>query len=137
MYIFTCKLRLSPQNVVHAGCNSQHWCPAVLLAFLSRQPLHPYSIPLKHEDSTVMAESAVRAKEKIEVFLPPVAEILAPEFVGLASNLAYVVDFRDNRPAFASSANTFTIDTRAGKFQLSYLHLQMPSNVLDLETVVC
>ncbi len=58
----------------------------------------------------------MRAREKIEVYLPPIVEILDPEFVGLAKNLAYVVAFPDSRPAFASTASTFTIDTRAGQF---------------------
>ena len=108
-------------------------CPPCKQKLINRSPCFPgFSLPLpplpappalpiaKSFDCDILvAESAVRAKEKIEVFLPPITDILSNDFVGLAKNLAYVVAFKDNRPAFTSSGSTFTIDTRAGESHLS------------------
>ena len=62
------------------------------------------------------AESAVKVGDKIQILLPPFQELLAWEFMGLAKNLAYIVDFEDNKAAFDFSDISFTIDTRAGAF---------------------
>lgn len=52
--------------------------------------------------------------DKIQIFLPAFHEILHWNFVGLAKNLAYIVDFEENHAAFEMSVTSFTIDTRAG-----------------------
>lgn len=56
----------------------------------------------------------MKVGDKVQVNLPPFQDLLASEFVGLAKNLAYIVDFEEHKSAFDFSATTFTIDARAG-----------------------
>lgn len=61
------------------------------------------------------AESAVKVRGKIQVFLPPLQDVLEWGFMGLARNLAYVIDLPDDRPVFAVLPTGFTIDTGGGR----------------------
>lgn len=87
------------------------------------------------------AESAVRARDKIQIFLPPLTDVLTREFVGLAKNLAYVVTFGADEAAVDFSGTSFTIDARAGASstdqtdseQLS-LPIHMNANKRDCQT---
>ena len=61
----------------------------------------------------------MRVNSNIQVFLPQLQDILANEFMGLAKNLAYIVDFHNDSPALASQATGFTINTSSCAHLLS------------------
>ena len=62
----------------------------------------------------IIAESAVKVGDKIQVFLPAFQDLLAWHFTGLAKNLAYIVSFEEDKAAYDFLKTSFTINTRAG-----------------------
>ena len=86
-------------------------------------------VPMLLSRAHFHAESAVKVGDKIQIFLPAFQDILAWHFIGLAKNLAYIVDFEENKAAYDFSTTSFTIDTRAG---VASVHLvQDPCRVFD------
>ena len=61
----------------------------------------------------------MQVNSNIQVFLPQLQDVLANEFMGLAKNLAYIVDFHKDSPALATQATGFTINTSSCTHLLS------------------
>ena len=57
---------------------------------------------------------------QVQVSFPPLLDIVAVQFKGMAKNLAYITSFAEQSSALSPRSNGFTVDLQSGGISVAY-----------------